>query len=100
MLAVLGGNKSPKADDINKILSSVGVEADADRVAALIKALDGKNLDEVIAAGMEKVGSVAASSGGGGGGDDAGDGSGSGSDSSSSGSSSGSDSGGGMGLFD
>mmetsp|Transcript_135587 Transcript_135587/g.329597 ORF Transcript_135587/g.329597 Transcript_135587/m.329597 type:complete len:124 (-) Transcript_135587:539-910(-) len=72
MLAVLGGNSNPSADDIKTILASVGAEADAERVSALLKGLEGKNLDEVIAAGMEKVGSLAVATGGGGGGGGAG----------------------------
>ncbi|KAK9918445.1 hypothetical protein WJX75_004144 [Coccomyxa subellipsoidea] len=75
LLAVLGGNSSPSADDINKILGSVGIEADSERVDALLKELDGKDITEVIAAGVSKLASVpsgggamAASSGGGGGG--------------------------------
>ncbi|PNH02303.1 60S acidic ribosomal protein P2B [Tetrabaena socialis] len=58
LLAVLGGKASPTADDINKILSSVGVEADADKVGKLISELEGKDLAEVIAAGRSKLASV------------------------------------------
>ncbi|EFJ48359.1 hypothetical protein VOLCADRAFT_120883 [Volvox carteri f. nagariensis] len=58
LLAVLGGKASPTADDINKILSSVGVEADADKVNKLISELEGKDLQEVLAAGRAKLASV------------------------------------------
>lgn len=75
LLAVLGGNSSPSADDINKILGSVGIEADSDRVDALLKELEGKDITEVIASGVSKLasvpaggGAIAASGGGGGGG--------------------------------
>jgi large subunit ribosomal protein LP2 len=58
LLAVLGGKANPTADDVNKILSSVGVEADAADVERLLKELEGKNIDELIAAGREKLQSV------------------------------------------
>ena len=51
MLAVLGGNASPDAAAINKILDSVGIKADAAQTDLLIKSLAGKDLDEIIAAG-------------------------------------------------
>ncbi|KAK9805067.1 hypothetical protein WJX73_010565 [Symbiochloris irregularis] len=75
LLAVLGGNSSPDADDINKILGSVGAEADSDRVEAFFSELSGKDIAEVVAAGLSKLasvpsggGAVAAGGGGGGGG--------------------------------
>jgi large subunit ribosomal protein LP2 len=58
LLAVLGGKASPTAEDINSILSSVGVEAEADKVSQLLAQLEGKDLNEVIAAGREKLASV------------------------------------------
>ena len=61
--AVLGGNSSPSADDINKILSSVGIEADSERVDALLKELEGKDITEVIASGVSKLASVPAGGG-------------------------------------
>ena len=39
-------------------VSSVGIEADGEKVALVVKELAGKNLEEVIAAGTEKLGSV------------------------------------------
>ena len=113
--AVLGGNSSPSADDINKILGSgqpshllaavcvasslqtraaclntnsvmkpsmrvhhshlmrcqvktagvaVGIEADSERVEALLKELEGKDITEVIASGVSKLASVPAGGGG------------------------------------
>jgi len=46
-LAVLSGNNSPSADDVKKILSSVGVEVDADKLSGLVNSLKGKNIHEV-----------------------------------------------------
>lgn len=51
LLAVLGGKTSPAAPDLEKILSSVGVEADGERVKKVISELNGKSVDEVIAQG-------------------------------------------------
>merc|ERR1712181_91533 len=56
-LVALGGGDVTEAN-INKVLSSVGIEADGEKVALVVKELAGKNLDEVIAAGTEKLGSV------------------------------------------
>lgn len=54
LLAVLGGKTSPASADLEKILSSVGVEADGDRVKKVISELNGKSLDEVIAQGKDE----------------------------------------------
>ncbi|KAJ8911254.1 hypothetical protein NQ315_015255 [Exocentrus adspersus] len=63
LLAVLGGKNSPAAADLEKILSSVGVEADGDRVKKVISELNGKSVDEVIAQGREKLSSMPAGGG-------------------------------------
>lgn len=57
LLAVLGGHPQPKEAEIKKILHSVGVEIDEERVAKVVAELHGKNLDEVIAAGQGKLAS-------------------------------------------
>lgn len=64
LLACLGGNASPSAADIKKILGSVGIEADDDRIELLLSQLAGKDITEVIAAGREKLASVPAGGGG------------------------------------
>nr|ABW90411.1 putative ribosomal protein P2 [Barentsia elongata] len=58
LLAALGGNSSPSASDIKKILGSVGVEAEDERLNKVISELKGKNLEEVLAEGAEKLASV------------------------------------------
>uniref|UniRef100_A0A0E0L349 60S acidic ribosomal protein P2 n=1 Tax=Oryza punctata TaxID=4537 RepID=A0A0E0L349_ORYPU len=58
LLAVLGGNTSPSADDIKNILESAGVEANDERLEFLLSELEGKDITEVIAAGREKFASV------------------------------------------
>merc|ERR1712045_656649 len=54
----MGGGGEVNEANIKKILSSVGIEADGEEVALVVKELAGKNLEEVIAAGPEKLGSV------------------------------------------
>jgi large subunit ribosomal protein LP2 len=46
-LATLGGNASPSADDVKKILESVGVNVDDAQLEKAISALKGKNLQDV-----------------------------------------------------
>ena len=58
LLAQLGGNSEPSGDDIKNILSSVGVDADEERLSKVISELSGKNIDEVLAEGKEKLASV------------------------------------------
>jgi large subunit ribosomal protein LP2 len=58
LLAVLGGNATPDAAAIKKILSSVEVNVDDAALNKVLEQLAGKNLDEVIAAGKEKLASV------------------------------------------
>ncbi|KAG5577968.1 hypothetical protein H5410_058102 [Solanum commersonii] len=65
LLAVLGGNTSPCAADLKKILASVGAEADDDRIELLLSQVKGKDITELIAAGREKLASVPAGGGGG-----------------------------------
>lgn len=47
LLLNLGGNASPSASDIKKLLSSVGIEADDDQLNLLLTSLEGKDINEV-----------------------------------------------------
>ncbi|KAJ1517704.1 60S acidic ribosomal protein P2, partial [Coelomomyces lativittatus] len=58
LLAALGGNESPSANDIQKILESIGIDADQDQLNKVIDELSGKNIEEVIANGMTKMSSI------------------------------------------
>merc|ERR1711868_20983 len=58
LLAQLGGNAAPSGDDIKSILSSVGVDADEERLNKVLSELSGKNVEDVIAEGKEKLASV------------------------------------------
>ncbi|KAL8962250.1 MAG: hypothetical protein Q9193_001323 [Seirophora villosa] len=67
LLLGIGGNTSPSADDIKGVLSSVGIDADDDRLDKLISELKGKDIQELIAEGSTKLASVPSGGGGGGG---------------------------------
>ncbi|XP_023952119.1 60S acidic ribosomal protein P2 [Bicyclus anynana] len=60
LLAVLGGKASPAAADLEKILSSVGIEADSDKLKKVIDELKGKSVEDLIAQGREKLSSMPA----------------------------------------
>lgn len=71
MLAVLGGNKAPTEEDLKKILSAVDVEYNPENSKKVVSELSGKNLEELIAQGTEKLATIpaagaGAASGGGG----------------------------------
>merc|ERR1712191_37 len=55
LLASLGGNTNPSSDSIVKILSSVGIEAEADKLEKVIAELSGKDLKTVIAEGQSQT---------------------------------------------
>lgn len=55
LLAVLGGKEAPATGDIEKILSSVGIEVDATRLAQVVAQLKGKSIEELIKEGREKL---------------------------------------------
>lgn len=54
MLGVLSG-KEPSSADIEKILSSVGIEVDESKLSKVISELKGKNIEELIASGMHST---------------------------------------------
>ncbi|NXV87889.1 RLA2 protein, partial [Calonectris borealis] len=58
LLAVLGGNESPTSKDLKKILDSVGIETDDERMNKVISELNGKNIEDVIAQGKYSLLSV------------------------------------------
>ncbi|ODV94909.1 hypothetical protein PACTADRAFT_3794 [Pachysolen tannophilus NRRL Y-2460] len=69
LLLASAGNASPSAADVTKVLESVGIEVDAEKLSKLISEVEGKSVEELIAEGNEKLssvptgGAVAASSG-------------------------------------
>ncbi|KAI0741921.1 60s acidic ribosomal protein-domain-containing protein [Daedaleopsis nitida] len=58
LLLQIGGNTSPSAADIKKVLGAVGIEADDERLEKLISELEGKDVNELIAEGSSKLASV------------------------------------------
>ena len=54
MLAALGSQGDPTAADVEKILGSVGVEVEADKLKKVISELKGKVLEDLIAAGEQR----------------------------------------------
>jgi large subunit ribosomal protein LP2 len=58
LLAVLGGNENPSDADVKKILSSVGIDVDAESLKKVISQLKGKNLEELMAEGRKKLASM------------------------------------------
>mmetsp|Transcript_45376 Transcript_45376/g.81621 ORF Transcript_45376/g.81621 Transcript_45376/m.81621 type:complete len:113 (-) Transcript_45376:12-350(-) len=65
LMAVLGGNESPSAEDIKKILSSVESDFDEEIASKLVSGLEGKTVHEVVAAGKEKLKGFGGGGGGG-----------------------------------
>jgi large subunit ribosomal protein LP2 len=47
LLLQIGGNASPSAADVKKVLSAVGIEADEERLEKLISELGGKDINSV-----------------------------------------------------
>merc|ERR1711997_1381283 len=58
LLAVLGGNAAPSAADIKAIISSVGIDADSEKLDKVIAELKGKSIEELIAEGSKRLASV------------------------------------------
>ena len=58
LLLQIGGNASPSAADIKKVLGAVGIEADDERLEKLISELEGKDVNQLIAEGSAKLASV------------------------------------------
>eukprot|EP00934_Nitzschia_sp_Nitz4_P008064 Nitzschia sp. Nitz4//scaffold5_size260463//164790//165229//NITZ4_000995-RA/size260463-processed-gene-0.84-mRNA-1//1//CDS//3329555379//8054//frame0 len=67
LLCKLGG-KSGSADEIKAVLEAAGREADEDAISKLTGDLDGKDINELLEAGMGKLKDVPMGGGGGGGG--------------------------------
>jgi large subunit ribosomal protein LP2 len=67
LLLVVGGNSTPSAEDVTKLLSQAGIEVDEERLSQLITDLEGKDIAELIELGKDKLVVGGMSSGGGGG---------------------------------
>ncbi|KAF9499575.1 ribosomal protein 60S [Pleurotus eryngii] len=58
LLLQTGGNASPSAADITKLLGAVGIDADEDRLSKLLSELESKDVASLIAEGSSKLASV------------------------------------------
>lgn len=65
MLAILGGNKAPTEADLKKILGSVDVEYNPEQSKKVVSELSGKDLEELIQKGSEKLATIPSGGGGG-----------------------------------
>lgn len=63
LLAVLGGKDNPTAADLEKILGSVGISVEKDKLNKVVSELKGKNIEELIEQGREKLSTVPAGGG-------------------------------------
>ena len=62
LLAAMGG-QDVSEKNIKKILEVVGIEADSEKLGIVVKELAGKNIDELLAEGSEKLASMPAGGG-------------------------------------
>ena len=65
MLCILGG-KSGSAAEITAVITAAGAEVDEAKVAAIVADIEGKDINELLGAGMEKLKDVPMGGGGGG----------------------------------
>ena len=63
LLCKLGG-KAGSAADITAVLEAAGAEVNEEKVTALAGDVDGKDINEILAAGMEKLKDVPMGGGG------------------------------------
>ena len=57
-LLVLGGNASPKAADVEKVLKEAGIKSEAEQVERVVAALAGKPFHELVKSGTAKHGAM------------------------------------------
>ncbi len=58
LLLIEGGNATPSLKDIQEVIEAVGAEFESARAESLLASLEGKTVQELIAAGSEKLGSL------------------------------------------
>ncbi|XP_055824761.1 60S acidic ribosomal protein P2-like [Solanum dulcamara] len=58
LLAQLGGNSTPSANDLKKILNSVGADIDDVKIELLLSQVEGKDINELIAAAKQRLAST------------------------------------------
>ena len=55
MLLVKGGNATPSAADVTKVIEAVGGEVDTEKLTTLLADMEGKDFNELLEAGREKL---------------------------------------------
>ena len=58
LLASLGGKGEPTSSDIEKILGSVGIESEDDKLSKVLSELKGKSIPELIEEGKILLGTL------------------------------------------
>ncbi|KAM9930284.1 hypothetical protein OXX59_000577 [Metschnikowia pulcherrima] len=58
LLLVNAGNTAPSAADVKKVLESVSIEVEEDKIEKLLAEVEGKSVEDLIAEGNEKLSSV------------------------------------------
>ncbi|KAJ2781363.1 60S acidic ribosomal protein P2 [Coemansia javaensis] len=58
LLKLANPDAAPTVDSITKVVSAGGVDVEEERIKKLLAELEGKNIDELIAAGQSKLASV------------------------------------------
>ncbi|ODQ66749.1 hypothetical protein NADFUDRAFT_50655 [Nadsonia fulvescens var. elongata DSM 6958] len=54
LLLNAAGNAAPSAADITSVLSAVGIEVEEEKLTLLLKELEGKSIDELVAEAAEE----------------------------------------------
>lgn len=67
LLLVLGGKAAPTAADIKAVLAAAGIQGDDARIAALLKEVEGKDLQALMKEGSAQLARFGGGGGGGGG---------------------------------
>ena len=65
LLLKLAGNDAPASDDVKSLLTNSGVTVDEETLKLALEKLEGKNIDELIEAGKEKLSKFGGGGGGG-----------------------------------
>mmetsp|Transcript_470 Transcript_470/g.527 ORF Transcript_470/g.527 Transcript_470/m.527 type:complete len:119 (+) Transcript_470:72-428(+) len=55
LLLTVGGNAKPTVEEVTAVLGQAGIETDSTRLSALFAELEGKDVEELIALGKEKL---------------------------------------------
>ncbi|QLQ81658.1 hypothetical protein HG537_0F04190 [Torulaspora globosa] len=57
-LLLNAAGSTPNSDNVKAVLESVGIEIEEDKISSLLSSLEGKNVDELIVEGNEKLAAV------------------------------------------